>query len=98
MMRKALSTIVAALVSLSFTGIARAVPATDTMDQSISVLENEKGGSTVPVKKPPKKAKKAHKQNKAAKKPAGAAQHPAPSEAPAGPASTASPATTPVSK
>jgi hypothetical protein len=94
-MKKLLSTIVAALVALSFTGIARAVPASDEMNKSISVLENEDQGSTKkPVKKQTKKPKKAHKQHNAVKKPAG----PAPSEAPAGPTSTAAPATAPVSK
>jgi uncharacterized protein YxeA len=102
-MKKILTTIVAALVALSFSGIARAVPATDTMDRSISTLENEKEGATKPDQKQQaqkqqaqkgKKAKKAHKQQKGAKK----AARPATTEAPAGPASTAAPATAPVSK
>jgi uncharacterized protein YxeA len=97
-MKKILTTIVAALVALSFSGVASAVPATDTMDQSISTLENSKEGATKPDQKQQaqkgKKAKKAHKQQKSAKKPA----RPATTEAPAGPASTAAPATTPVSK
>jgi hypothetical protein len=82
-MKRAVVAIIAAVVALSFAGVARAIPVNSDMNSAIGVLENEDQGSK-PAKKPAT-AKKQRKHGKAKVKKVKKAA-PASSETPAAPA------------
>lgn len=79
-MKKGCVGIIAALVALSFAGVARAIPANSDMNSAIDVLENQDQGSK-PANKKPATAKKPHKHGNAKGKKAA----PSSSKAPATP-------------